>query len=51
MTARTPWYGEGNSKTAYTPLSHTPTVGKCAARAGPDQRSRPKASGISAEWL
>ena len=33
------------------PLSHTPVVGKCAARAGPDQRSRPEASGISAEWL
>ncbi|AUT46682.1 hypothetical protein C2U31_12205 [Achromobacter sp. AONIH1] len=35
----------------YPPLSHTPVVGKCAARAGPDQRSRPEASGISAEWL
>jgi len=44
LTARTPWYGKGNSKTAHTRPLHTSAFGKCAARAGPDRRSGPKAS-------
>ena len=51
VTAPNPSQLMGTMEVAVPPLSHTPVVGKCAARAGPDQRSRPEASGISAEWL
>lgn len=45
LTARTPWYGEGNSKTAH-PTSNEGTDGQ-AERAGPQG---PEASGIKAGW-
>jgi len=46
LTARTPWYGEGNSKTAHT-LPTTYTRSLQAERAGP---YGPEVSGIKAGW-
>lgn len=46
LTARTPWYGEGNSKTAYTPPNAHTRLWQ-AERAGP---RGPKASGVKAGW-
>lgn len=38
LTARTPWYGEGNSKTAYTRPLHTPAFGKRSTQAHTGRR-------------
>src|SRR3546814_9123637 len=46
LTARTPCYGEGNSKTAHTRPMHTLAFVQ-AERAGP---RGPKASGVKAGW-